>query len=305
MVEILLAVYNGEDVLKEQIDSILNQSYLDWRLIIYDDGSTDSSSLIISSYIEKYKEKIKYIKSVKNSKSAKEAFSKLINYSTGEYVFFCDHDDVWEKDKIKISMQAMKKFEKRHDIPILIHTDLFVVDEKLNLIDSSFFKRQSFKLKEKSFKKLLVQNNITGCSVLVNRELLKICNEIPKEAVMHDWWLGLVAACFGEIHFLKDKTVFYRQHKKNCVGAKKIKSLKYILNRILNRKDLEKNKADSYRQAEIFLKKYRNIISKKNIKILESYIKLKEYKKLKKIFFLLYGGFLKDGLTRKIGQFFI
>lgn len=304
MVEILLAVYNGEKFLKEQIDSILSQSYKNFMLTIYDDGSTDRTALIVRSYI-KQNNNIRFIRGTKNSGSAKKSFFKLLYLSKGDYVAFCDHDDVWHKDKLKICVEQMEKIEKeKGNIPILIHTDLFVVDDRLNIVEKSMFKSQNFRFKEKSFNKLLVQNNITGCTVLINRSLLKLCLDVPEGAVMHDWWIGLVAAAFGKICFLRNKTVYYRQHENNCIGARKAKGFRYILNRLKNKGDVKKNKDSSYKQAEDFLKRYERNLSVENIKILRRYIKIKEYKGLKKIIFLISGGFLKDGLVRKFGQFF-
>ncbi len=304
MVEILLAVYNGEKFLKEQIDSILNQSYKDFILTIYDDGSTDKTALIVRSYI-KQSNKIRFIRGTKNSGSAKKSFFRLLSLSKEDYVAFCDHDDVWHKDKLKICVEKMKKIEEeKGKIPILIHTDLFLVDDRLNVIEKSMFKSQNFRFKEKPFNRLLVQNNITGCTVLINKSLIKLCLEVPDGAIMHDWWIGLVAAAFGKICFLKDKTVYYRQHENNCVGAKKAKGFRYILDRFKNKGEVKKNKDMSYKQAEDFLKIYEKNLSIKNIKILRRYIKIKEYKGLKKIIFLIHGGFLKDGLVRKLGQFF-
>ena len=306
MVEILLAVYNGERFLKEQIESILNQSYLDWKLTIYDDGSSDGTESIVYFYLERFKDRIRYIKSDENLGSAKEAFSKLLSFSKESYVAFCDHDDVWTRDKLKVSVKEMKRIEgENNKVPVLIHTDLVVVDDRLNVVCDSMFKWQNFKFRKKSFRRLLVQNNITGCTVLVNRALLKVCGQIPKEAIMHDWWLGLVAGAFGEISFLKDKTVLYRQHGKNSVGAKNVKSLKYIKKRLFNIEQAKKNNEFSYLQAEIFLNRYENIMSDFNIKILKDYIKTKKYKKLKKVYFLLSGRFLKDGIVRKLGQFLV
>ena len=305
MVEILLAVYNGERFLKEQIDSILNQSYKNWLLTIYDDGSTDKTALLVYSYVKNNKDKIRFIRGTKNSGSAKESFFKLLALSNNNYVAFCDHDDVWHKDKLKICVEHMKKTEKiKGKIPILIHTDLFVVDEKLNILEESMFKSQNFRFKEKSFNELLVQNNITGCTVLINKNLIELCLDVPNGAVMHDWWVGLIAAAFGKICFLKDKTVYYRQHKNNCIGARKTNSVRYVLDRFKNKNEAKKNKYSSYKQAEDFLKRYERNLSDENIKILRRYIKTKEYKGLKKIIFLIYGGFLKDGLVRKLGQFF-
>ncbi len=302
MIEILLAVHNGEKYLEKQLCSILNQSFKDWHLLIYDDGSNDGTEKLIFKYVDLHKNKIKYFKSSKNSGSAKLSFFKLLNLCTAKYVCFCDQDDVWEKDKLKISLNAMKEMEKKYgEIPVLIHTDLSVVDENLNLINRSFFKINHFKKKEKTLQKLIVQNNITGCSVLINRELIKVWNFKEKGALMHDWWLGLVAVCFGKIKFLNCSTVKYRQHEKNVVGAEKISS-KFVLSKILNREEILKSINFSFLQCENFLNSYREELKKEQREILEGYLKIKSYCKIRRIFSLIYGGFLKDGVIKKLGQ---
>ena len=304
MIEILLAVYNGEIFLKEQLESIINQSYNNWKILIYDDGSSDGSLKIIKCYSELYKDKIKYIHSETNSGSASEVFSKLMQISRSEYVCFCDQDDVWHKDKLKISLDAMKEIEKDNkDIPILIHTDLFVVDQDLNVIKKSMFKSQHFKLKEKKIQELIVQNNITGCTMLVNKRLISICGKIPKEAIMHDWWLGLIAAAFGKIKFLKQKTVYYRQHGNNVVGAKKVYGFSYILHRLFNKFEIKNSIENSVKQVKIFLNIYKKEL-KGNRKILEEYLKIQRHGKIRRVFILIFKGYLKDGLIRKIGQIF-
>ncbi len=304
MIEILLAVYNGERFLKEQIDSILKQTYKDWKLLIYDDASLDDSLKIIKSYGVLHKDKIRYISSKKNCGSASSAFSKLMELSKAEYVCFCDQDDVWDKDKLKVSMNAMKDLEsKNKEIPILIHTDLFVVDEKLNIINRSMFKAQHFKLKEKKINRLMVQNNITGCTMLINRRLISVCGRIPKKAIMHDWWLGLVAAAFGKIKLLKVQTVYYRQHENNVVGAKMSYGFSHILHRLFSKAEIKKSIKNSVKQVEIFLDIYKKELKEKR-NILEEYLKLQEKSKIKRIFGLFYGGYLKEGIIRKIGQIF-
>lgn len=305
MVEILLAVYNGENFLKEQLNSILNQSYCNWKLLIYNDGSLDGSKKILEEYAKKHKDKIKCLNKKTNSKSAVVAFKNLLKLSKEKYVCFCDQDDVWHKDKLKLSLNKMKELEKKEkEKPILIYTDLIVVDEKLKILKSSFAKFQHFSLKEKPLKRLIVQNNITGCTVLINKSLVKICGEIPKKALMHDWWLGLVALCFGKTFFLNKKTVYYRQHKKNLVGAKNVFSFKYLLKKLLNKKAIKNSINSTYLQCEEFLKKYGFILEKEKKEVFKKYLKIKDCKKLEKILRLISGGFLKDGLFRKIAQIF-
>ncbi len=305
MVDILLAVYNGEKYIKQQLDSIVAQTFKDWRLIVYDDGSCDGTVKILKEYILKYEGRIVFYKGLNNSKSVVASFSKLLKLSSAKYVAFCDHDDVWHKDKLMFSVEAIKRMELKYgNIPILIHTDLYVVDEFLNIKQKSMIKSQCIGCRAKSLQELIVQNNITGCTVLVNRSLVDICGSIPNSALMHDWWLGLVAASFGKIEFLNIKTVYYRQHSSNCVGAKDVRSFRYIFSRAFGGVAVKRSIANVFLQCEAFLNMYGELLSKDKKKILENYINISKHSKLRRVIKLIAGGYLKFGFFRKLGQFF-
>ncbi|MDD4782006.1 MAG: glycosyltransferase, partial [Tissierellia bacterium] len=129
MIDILLASYNGEKYIGEQIESILNQTYQDWFLYIKDDCSIDNTLDIALEYERKYIDKIKVIKSDIPSGSAKNNFFSMLPYSQNDYIMTCDQDDIWLPNKIELTFNKMKDVEKENsNIPILIHTDLKVVD---------------------------------------------------------------------------------------------------------------------------------------------------------------------------------
>ena len=229
MVDILLAVYNGEKYLRDQIDSIFEQSYKNFRIIILDDCSTDGSYDIINSYVKRYKDRVIYLKSFVNSKSAKNSFSKLLTHIRADYIAFCDQDDVWHKDKLSSCLQRIRQLEDKYNgVAALVYSDLFVVDESLKIKNRSFMKMQHIKGSPKTLQKIIVQNNITGCSVLINKKLAKLCGVIPKEALMHDWWLAIIAIAFGKVAYIDTPLVYYRQHSQNSIGAKDVKNLRYI-----------------------------------------------------------------------------
>ena len=104
MVDILMAVYNGEKFVAEQIDSILAQSETDWHLIICDDMSKDRSFEIISGYAQKYPDKISAHQNAVPTGSAQANFMSMLQYAQSEYVMFSDQDDFWEKDKVKLTL---------------------------------------------------------------------------------------------------------------------------------------------------------------------------------------------------------
>ena len=129
---ILLATYNGEKFLREQLDSLLQQTYSDWTLYIHDDGSTDSTKEIIKEYEQKY-ENITMLR-YPSQKGAKNNFMSLLERVEANYYLFCDQDDVWRKDKVEKEMARMMVLEKDFPgKPVLVFSDLYVVDINLNI----------------------------------------------------------------------------------------------------------------------------------------------------------------------------
>jgi len=246
MIEILLATYNGERFLPEQIESITSQSFKDYNILASDDNSSDCTLEILRGYEGVLGEQIKVVQS--NTHSAKENFYNLLDMADDEYIALCDQDDFWESDKLEKSLKALQRLEKRYgkETPILVHSDLEIVDENLNSKNKKmseltgiseaikYAKKESKYLytisTEKSFSRYLVENNITGNTVIINKALLDIYKR-PEVSFMHDWWLGLIAFTFGKVGFLNECLVKYRQHESNELGAKNPLELRNIKKR--------------------------------------------------------------------------
>lgn len=236
-VEILMATYNGENYIEEQIESLFNQTYTNWNLLIRDDGSKDRTIEILEKLEKQYPDKIKLLRDSKGGLKAKDNFLELLRNSKENYIMFCDQDDVWLPNKIEITLKKMLKVEEG---PTLIHTDLKVVDKNLNIISNSFWKFQNINPSRKAYNYLIVQNNITGCTMMINRELANLSNSEFPNGLMHDWVIGIIASLKGKIEYIKESTILYRQHGNNDVGAKgysqtilkKIKNFKKIKNEI-------------------------------------------------------------------------
>ena len=229
-IEILLATYNGEKYLQEQIESIFSQSYDNWKLTICDDGSTDNTMEIVSYFIEKFPERIKHLNKTNNHKGAKHTFFNLIEKSTSDYLFFCDQDDVWDSKKIENIMEYVEQ-NKIQNTPFMIHTDLKVVNQDLELIAPSLISYQRLAI-PKNVNDILLRNCVTGCSAMISKELIKGTVQ-DEAALMHDWWYAVHAKQLDSLHFLPKPLVLYRQHEANVVGAKKA-SFAEIFNKIAN-----------------------------------------------------------------------
>lgn len=302
-VEILLATYNGERYLREQMDSILNQDYDNWIVRACDDASTDGTYRILEEYQEKYPDKFILTKNDEGFGTAKKNFMHLIQNSTCDYVMCCDQDDVWFPNKIRVTLEAMKKKEQ-DDLPILIHTDLKVVDSELNVISESFFEHSNFR-KEFQLNEILIQNFVTGCTMMMNRPMVRLmsrmedCNHI----LMHDWLASVLATAVGRVVFVDAPTMLYRQHAINSVGAKKY-GFALFVSKIREAK-MKKSIMDTMVQADEIAKLYRDILDEEKYQLIHQYATLLGKNKLQRIVFYIKYKVFKKGLPRKVCQLIV
>lgn len=217
-VDILLATYNGEKYIREQIDSILNQTHKEFRLLISDDGSTDGTRDILNEYKAK-DERIEVFMQEENLGVVKN-FEFLLGKVDAKYYMFSDQDDIWKAEKIE---KSLKKIEEGFD---LVYSDLEVVDENLNVTYESYWKLKGIYKKIKkynNFESLYLNNFITGCTVISKKELIDSFMPLPNTSkfVLHDYWISLIVSQNGKIAYVEEPLIKYRQHKNNKVGSKK------------------------------------------------------------------------------------
>lgn len=260
-VDILISTYNGGAYLAELLSSLLAQSFTDWRLVARDDGSSDDTVEILKGFAKAHPERVLIIKDTKKRLGPCQSFAHLLEKSKAEYSMFCDQDDVWLPEKIEVTLKAMKGLEERYKgFPLLVHTDMKVVDKGLKIIAKSFWRFQHLAPAMKRFNNLLVFNNVTGCTMMINAKLREMALPLPRPAILHDWWLAIVASAFGRIEYVKTPTVLYRQHGANETGAVKY-SLNYFVSRL---KDLDKTSGLLKRivsQAKAFADRYYDTLS--------------------------------------------
>ena len=225
--EIVLASCNGQAHIAEQLRSLQNCSgYTDRvaRILVVDDASVDSTADIVAGFAVD-DPRIVWVPAAGERLGVVANFSRGLELTQSPYVMLCDQDDVWTTDKISKQLQLFGEHEKDLDRkqPLLIFSDLQVVDEKLQVLSPSFFSYQQIAPEwSEKFSQLLVQNVAPGCTLLLNRALIDKALPIPSQAVMHDWWLILVARAFGQVLWSDRALVKYRQHGKNQIGAQRI-----------------------------------------------------------------------------------
>ncbi len=304
LVDILLTTFNGDKYLHAQIQSLLAQQFTDWHLIVRDDGSKDNTLLVLKDYQSAHPLKISILKDSLGRLGPAQSFAYLAQHSSASYVAFCDQDDIWLQDKLFLQVDAMQNAEKEYGkfLPILVHSDLLVVDKDLNLVGTSFWDYQNLKPRiMKKLNRLLVQNYVTGCTILINKPLVDLALPIPAGARMHDWWLALMAISEGKVISLSDKTVKYRGHDSNNIGAKKWNFL-YIIGLALHgQKSIKLSIIKTRDQAVALLESGKlNDTSKK---VVTRYIEMFELNWFSRRILMVRMGFFKFGVVRNLAIF--
>ena len=211
LVSVVIATYNGERFLAEQLESILNQTYTNIEVIAVDDCSIDSTAAILKNYAAQ-DSRIKVVVNEANIGYVRN-FEKGLKLSFGNYIAPSDQDDIWKREKIEVLLGEMDGHE--------------IVYSTSALIDSN---GQSLHKKLSDIKRLLsfdncltyaIGNTAAGHAMLIKKELLERCYPFPT-MIPHDYWLGFVATCRQPIKFFDMPLVLYRQHTANVFGAVKV-----------------------------------------------------------------------------------
>ena len=214
---------------------------------------------------------------------------------------FADQDDFWKENKVKDTVEEYKKMRHNKE-PILIHTDLNVADDKLNIINKSFIKFSALKTTYNKFNHYLIQNNVTGCTVLINKSLANLISFDIKNICMHDWYFALLASAFGKVIFIDKQTIKYRQHGNNVIGAQSNRGFKPIFKGLKNYKIVKKHIRQLYEQAEAFKENHYKMLNNKNKKIIDDFIKMKKNNKFRKIIIIVKNKFYCQNLVFTLGK---
>ncbi len=263
-VTVLMSTYNGSQFLQQQLASLYEQTYPHVKILVRDDGSTDSTPDILAN--EQLRGAIEQLNAQDNL-GATGSFFELLRHAAQTdtaYVAFCDQDDVWLANKIERAVSVLAKVSDR---PALYCSRLEIVDEQLQSLDLSF------KPEKIGFGNALVENIAVGCTMVLNRKAIALlCQQtLPCQVYVHDWWCYLVIACFGEVIFDDHALIKYRQHGGNAIGAatNPVGVLKRKLARLLN------GRLWISEQAVVFLQLFADRLPPAQYELVELLIKAK------------------------------
>lgn len=234
-VQVLLATYNGGRFLREQIESILSQTYENIHIVARDDGSSDETPAILEEYARRFPLRFKLLQPDSANRGVVANFVCLMKAVTANHICFADQDDVWLPNKIETSYQAMTHLQERSHpgTPLLVFSDLVVVDDNLELLYSSFWSCMGIDPERvHRINRLLGRGVVTGCTMMINRKLLERSTPIPEGVCLHDRWIALVACAMGKADFIREPLVRYRQHSSNAVGIGKPNGSTSFLSRL-------------------------------------------------------------------------
>lgn len=226
-VNILLATYNGERYLAQQIESIRQQTFKEWQLLIRDDGSRDKTVSIIEEFVKK-DPRISFINpDQRDNIGVINNFFTLLKHDKADVYFFSDQDDIWLPNKLEVTLATAQTYGMA--VPLMVYTDLSVVNDRLEMMHESMIRIQSHHANTKLHQEL-TENTVTGGTAMINHALAESWTS-ANGLLMHDWYLALVASAIGNLVYIDQSTELYRQHESNVLGARTLsKRMKNWLN---------------------------------------------------------------------------
>lgn len=266
MVDILMATYNGEEFVAEQIQSIIDQSHIEWQLIVHDDGSTDSTIAIIQEFCQKDR-RIKLITDNIKHLGVARNFIHLLNFSQSDYIMFCDQDDIWLPNKVEIMLNAIES--KDNGIPQTIFSNAYLWNEQRGIISNKNTLHYSRSLRDLLF----LNSGVQGASAIFNTAMRQVLQVPLDYYAMHDHVLTLSAITLGEIDYIDMPLMKYRQHTRNVSGNAPGSMHKKILTLFENRHNTVVF-VEHYRGLQCFYKQHKNNINIENQQLIETFLAL-------------------------------
>ena len=263
-IDILMATYNGEKYLVEQLDSIINQTYHNWNLLIRDDNSTDKTLEIIQNYHKKDK-RIKILKDNKGNLGIVKNFEELLKNSESEFIMFSDQDDIWIENKLDAYLKTAEKIKTKG---FLLHSDAILFNK--NKSDASTRTFISKKAEKKGLENTFFNYFVQGATILISKEIKNFILPFPKEVYLHDRYIHLISELFFERIFINKALIYYRQHGDNQIGAKN------TIRELLSKRYFDER---DRRLIKVIYNKYGSLLTEDKKKLIEEYFKITDIEK--------------------------
>lgn len=263
-IDILMATYNGEKYLVEQLDSIINQTYHNWNLLIRDDNSTDKTLEIIQNYHKKDK-RIKILKDNKGNIGIVRNFEELLKSSESEFIMFSDQDDIWVENKLDMYLKMIEKIKNKG---FMIHSDAILFDKnKSNILKDTFISKKAI---NRGLENVFFNYFVQGATILISKEIKNFILPFPKEVYLHDRYIHLISELFFERIFVNKALIYYRQHGDNQIGAKN--TIRELLSkRYFDERDRQ--------LIKVIYNKYGSLLTEDKKKLIEEYFKITDIEK--------------------------
>ncbi len=305
--EVLLAVYNGEKHLRALLDSLKAQTDPDFFVRFQDDGSSDSTISLLAAAAQ---EDPRFFSGTEPGRRFGPAgnFLSLIRQSDADCILLCDQDDVWDPDKVAVLKQALAGAENTYgaETPLLAHSDCRILNEEGEETAESFFRHQGWDPCAVTLPRLLVQNNVTGCTLIMNRPLINLVAEHgrAKELFMHDWFIALTAAAFGHIVFVSRPLTGYRQHGGNSIGASRGGLLSRGVQALGRRQDAKRRILLTYTHTKVFCRLYGDLLPADAKRTASAYLETRTMKKIPRVLAVRRLGCTMQSRVTRLGQLF-
>lgn len=271
---ILLATYNGQKYLREQLDSVISQSYKDWKLLAHDDGSTDDTISILRDYAN-LDNRIEILEDGISGLGAAHNFLHLLKHAYTDFIMFSDQDDIWLPDKVKVMMENITS-----DTPAMTYcnansykADQVLPDRVIMFHPTSLYDT------------LFLNGGVHGCLQIINKPLRDLLVTYNGYVCMHDHLITLAAVCLGEIKYVDKDLMYYRQHSANVTVGYETK----LTRKFLNFFDSSSGVIDIKHQMGTieFFRHFENQLSNKQRKIFSAYFRFPSAPLIQRIGILL------------------
>lgn len=280
-VDILLASYNGAKYIETQMLSIISQSFKDWKLIIHDDGSNDDTIAIVKKW-QQLDSRIYLIIDKVTLQNAGKNFMHLLQYSTADYVMFCDQDDIWFDNKVELMYNEIIKHNCNK--PTVLYSNAYVWMPKKGILGNATL---TFPKRLNSL--LFLNSGMQGCVSIFNKNMREMMLKWNAEVAMHDHILHLLALSVGVVEYMPLSLMLYRNHDANVTGSTRVcvfdwKSIKKSLNVPVVRRE-------HYDAIKGFITIYADILNKKQLDLINDYLAMPNKSLFSKIVSVITNGF--------------